>query len=255
MVVDAVRWRNIREFLDDLPEVHCTTKPEHEFCTVCMRINYIIASNCPLYHVKPKRKRRAVAPAVEEQTEPLKDHLSVDDVKLVLKGEDFPIIEFGGSRGVATRAEEEEVLDVAPLEVVPIETSKTITRAKKAEMRREVPPAGAAEGRTAPAPGPDRDPESIVQEIMEELEFPDERELEEGEEPPEDEPEDEEAEGEGPEEGPEDGDADATSGPDAEGAPETDADDGELEGEAKKGPPPVVVQKQAVRKLKPKSPD
>ena len=60
------------------------------------------------------------------------------------------------------------------------------------------------EGKAAQAPGPDRDPESIVQEIMEELEFPDERELEEGEEPPEEEAEDEEAAGEEPEEGPED---------------------------------------------------
>ncbi|MCK4299092.1 MAG: hypothetical protein KAX80_06150, partial [Planctomycetes bacterium] len=77
-----------------------------------------------------------------------------------------------------------------------------------------------------PSDAPDRDPESIVQEIMEELEFPEEGDLDEDEEP-------EAAEDESEE-------------------PDLDADEGEPDGEAKKGPPPVVVKKEAVRKRRPK---
>ena len=95
-----MRWRNVREFLDDLPKVHCSAKPPHEFCTVCMRINYIIAHDCPLFHQRPKRKLRPVMDR-EEEDEPLRDHLSADDVKQALKGDDFPIIEFAGPRGRA----------------------------------------------------------------------------------------------------------------------------------------------------------
>lgn len=238
MAVGTVRWRNIREFLDDLPREYCTSKPDHGFCTVCMRINYIVASNCPLFHIKPKRKRK-VLPAFEgEHPEPIKEHLSADDVKHVLKGDDMPIIEFGGPRGKA-QEEEEEVLDVVPLEVVPIETPKPISKAKKAEKRREVP-TGPKE-KTAPAltPGLDRDPERIVQEIMEELEFPDEVALAEGEGPREKVSDEKEPPEEPTEEDEEESDL--------------DTDEGELDGEAKKGPPPVVVEKEAVRKRKPKS--
>jgi len=218
MAVDRVRWRNVREFLDDLPTVHCTVKPDHDLCTVCLRINHLIAHDCPLFHQKPKRKPRK--PVVHESAhgEPIKDHVSADDVADILKGEDFPIIEFAGPRGMPKHEEDDEVLDVVPLEVVPIEKRKAKTKVRKASDE-EVQEA-------KPSDAPDRDPESIVQEIMEELEFPEEGDLDEDEEPEvrEDESED----------------------------PDLDADEGELDGEAKKGPPPVVVKKEAVRKRRPK---
>ncbi|NOQ53618.1 MAG: hypothetical protein GQ558_03320 [Thermoplasmata archaeon] len=214
MAVARVRWRNVREFLDDLPTVHCTVKPDHDFCTVCLRINHIVSHDCPLYHQKPKRKPRK--PPVHESApgEPIKDHVSADDVADALKGEDFPIIEFAGPRGMPKTEEDEEVLDVKPLEE------------KEAPPKvRKVPREEVNEAK--PSDAPDRDPESIVQEIMEELEFPDEGDLNEGE---------------GPEVGEDGGEE-----------PDLDADDGELDGEAKMGPPPVVVEKEAVRKRRPKS--
>jgi hypothetical protein len=217
MAVVRVRWRNVREFLDDLPTVHCTVKPDHDFCTVCMRINHLIAHDCPLFHQKPKRKPRKQPVHESTPGEPLKDHVSADDVAEVLKGEDFPIIEFAGPRGMPKAQEDEEVLDVKPLEVVPMEEKKAPSIVRKASNE-EVKEA-------KPSDAPDRDPESIVQEIMEELEFPDEGDLDEGEEP--EVGEDEEV--------------------------NLDADDGELDGEAKKGPPPVVVKKEAVKKRRPKS--
>ena len=174
MAVARVRWRNVREFLDDLPTVHCTVKPDHDFCTVCLRINHLIAHDCPLFHQKPKRKPRK--PPVHESApgEPIKDHVSADDVADVLKGEDFPIIEFAGPRSMP-KAEKEEVLDVKPLEVVPLEGKKAPPKVRKVP-RKEV-------NEAKPSGVPDRDPESIVQEIMEELEFPEEGDLDEGEEP------------------------------------------------------------------------
>ncbi len=221
MAVARVRWRNVREFLDDLPTVHCTVKPDHDFCTVCMRINHIIAHDCPLFHQKPKRKPRKPPVQKSDPGESIKDHVSADDVADVLKGEDFPIIEFAGPRGMPKAKEDEEVLDVKPLEVVPLEEKGAPPKVKKVP-RDEVKEA-------KPSDAPDRDPESIVQEIMEELEFPDEGDLDEGEEP-------EAGEDEGEE-------------------PDLDADDGELDGEAKMGPPPVIVQKEAVKKRRPKSKD
>jgi hypothetical protein len=217
MAVERVKWRNVREFLDDLPTVHCTVKPDHEFCTVCMRINHLIAHDCPLFHLKPKRK--PLKPPVHESTpgEPLKDHVSADDVAEVLKGEDFPIIEFAGPRGMPKAKKDEEVLDVKPLEVVPMDEKKSPSTVKKAPKEEEVKEA-------KPSDAPDRDPESIVQEIMEELEFPEEEDLDEGDE--------------------------AEVGEDEE--VDLDSDDGELDGEAKKGPPPVMVKKEAVKKRRPK---
>lgn len=219
MAVTRVKWRNVREFLDDLPTVHCTVKPDHEFCTVCLRINHLIAHDCPLFHQKPKRKPRKRPVHESAPGEPIKDHISADDVAEVLKGEDFPIIEFAGPRGMPKTEPDEEVLDVKPLEVVPMDDVKAPSTASKA------PKEDVKEAK--PSDAPDRDPESIVQEIMEELEFPEEEDLD----------EDEEIE----------------VGEDEE--IDLDADDGELDGEAIKGPPPVVVKKEAVKKRRPKSKD
>lgn len=169
-----VRWRNIREFLDDLPTEHCHFKPGHEFCTVCMRINYLIAHDCPLYHQKPKKKRKLPPPPPPEaRPEPIKDHISADDVKQAMKGEDFPIIEFAGPRGTGGHEKDEDIFEVEPLDVKPMAAPPpgAITRPPKKEGSK----AATAKPATAVA---DRDPETIVQEIMEELEFPDEEVLE-----------------------------------------------------------------------------
>jgi len=42
------RWRSVGDFLADLPRFHCSVKPPHGFCTVCLRINPGVASDCPL---------------------------------------------------------------------------------------------------------------------------------------------------------------------------------------------------------------
>jgi hypothetical protein len=190
---ERVRWRNVREFLDDLPRVHCTAKPPHEFCTVCMRINYRIAHDCPLFHQHPKRKAR---PLVEREVdhEPIKDHVSTDDVVQVLKGEDFPIIEFAGPRGGGHDSDEEEIIEVQPIEVSPLE-EKPPKVARSSTAPKVSKKAG---DKTTPITGKP-DPEQVVQEIMEELEFPTE-EPEEGIPEPKEEPGDED-EGAGEEEG------------------------------------------------------
>ncbi len=224
MASESPRWRNIREFLDDLPTEHCSSKPDHEFCTVCLRINYLIAQDCPLYHQKPKRKKKAPsAPPPEARPEPIKDHLSASDVKQALKGEDFPIIEFAGPRGTGGKPKDEDVFEVKPIDVKPIAAPppEAIKSPPKKEKRAEEDEARPAKPATAVA---DRDPESIVQEIMEELEFPDEI-------PPDDE---DEALEEGQEEG----------GEPEEGEPEEKGPDAEA------GPP--VVKKEAVMKRRPK---
>jgi hypothetical protein len=213
MASDTVRWRNVREFLDDLPKEHCHVKPEHEFCTVCMRINYLVAHDCPLYHLRPERKRTAVTPAPPEaRPEPIKHQLSADDVKHALQGEDFPIIEFAGPRGTGAHGKDEDIFEVKPIDVEPVASPPPKAAKgppKKAERKEDDEERAAAEARPATAVA-DRDPESIVQEIMEELEFPESEDLED-----EGEPSDEEA-----------GD------------------------EVAKGPP--VVKKEAVRKRRPK---
>jgi hypothetical protein len=196
----------VREFLDDLPRDHCTTKPPHEYCTVCMRINYLVANDCPLYHVKPPRKLRSRLDGKELEHEPLTDHLTKEDVAHALKGEDFPIIEFAGPRGTGRPEadEEEEVLEVKPIEVKPL--AKTPPRVKKVVKRpvREEPmvpkPEDASKEEAPRAETPTTslsktDVEELMQGIMQELEFPDEEELEEEAELP---PVDEEETGEVP---------------------------------------------------------
>ena len=169
-----VRWRNIREFLDGLPTEHCQFKPGHEFCTVCMRINYLIAHDCPLFHQKPRKKKKVLPPPPppEARPEPIKDHISTDDVLLAMKGEDFPIIEFAGPRGTGGHGKEEDIFEVKPLDVKPIGAPPTEANTRHPKIK---PKAATAKPATAVV---DRDPETIVQEIMEELEFPDEDVLE-----------------------------------------------------------------------------
>jgi hypothetical protein len=183
MASDNVRWRNIREFLDDLPTDHCHVKPGHEFCTVCMRINYMVAHDCPLFHQRPKKKRLPPPPPEEARSEPIKEHLSAADVKQAMKGEDFPIIEFAGPRGTGGHEGEEEIFEVKPMDVKPIAAPppKAVKKpAKEGTPETEEAKDEPAEAKPATAVK-DRDPESIVQEIMEELEFPDGEVLEEDE--------------------------------------------------------------------------
>jgi hypothetical protein len=229
MASENLRWRNIREFLDDLPTEHCQAKPDHEFCTVCLRINFLIAQDCPLYHQKPKRKRKAPPPPPEARPEPIKDHLSADDVVSAMKGEDFPIIEFAGPRGTGGHDKEEEIFEVKPLDVKPMAAPppEALKKASKKEGRKEPaePRTEAADAKPATAVA-DRDPESIVQEIMEELEFPEGEELEdEGEEPKDDVIEEE--------------------GPQEEGPETSDDEEGPTD-------EPPVVKKEAVKKRRPK---
>jgi hypothetical protein len=220
-----VRWRNIREFLDDLPKEHCLSKPGHEFCTVCMRINYLVAQDCPLLHQKPKKKRKLPPPPPPEaRPEPIKDHISTDDVRQAMKGEDFPIIEFAGPRGTGGHDKEEEIFEVKPLDVKPMAAPppEALTRPAKKEEKEETK-AATAKPATAVA---DRDPETIVQEIMEELEFPDEDVLEDEVESEKEPSKDDEKEG------------DDETTPDNKGEGQDD------------GPP--VVEKEAVKKRRPK---
>jgi hypothetical protein len=225
MATQGVRWRNVREFLDDLPKNHCHVKPPHEFCTVCMRINYIIAHDCPLFHQRPKRKLRPVREVErEEHHEPIKDHLTAADVKQALRGEEFPIIEFAGPRGAAPEAGE-EIFEVKPIEVEPIEEEPPKPK-KPSKPKTEK----TEEGREEKAsPGAKIDPDELMHRIMEEIDFPEEvdEEVE----------VDEEAE-EGPEEGPEEMEG-AEEGPEVEGEKEADEE-------------PPKVEKKAVTKRRPK---
>jgi hypothetical protein len=184
MASENPRWRNIREFLDDLPSEHCHVKPDHEMCTVCMRINYLVAQDCPLFHQRPKRKKRVPPPPPEARPEPIKDHLSADDVKQALKGEDFPIIEFAGPRGTGGHdKDEEEIFEVKPIDVKPMAAPppEALKKASKKEgMGDAEEETEAADAKPATAVA-DRDPESIVKEIMDELEFPESDDLDEEE--------------------------------------------------------------------------
>ncbi len=227
MASGSVRWRNIREFLDDLPNEHCHVKPDHEFCTVCMRINYLIAQDCPLFHLRPKKKKLVPPPSPPEaRPEPIKDHLSADDVKQAMKGEDFPIIEFAGPRGTGGHKEDEDIFEVKPIDVKPMaspppEAVKKPPKRTETEMASKDDVPADAKPATAVA---DRDPESIVQEIMEELEFPESEDLDEDE-----------------------GELDKGRSEEAkpEEAPAEEEDSEETEG-------PPVVKKEAVRKRRPK---
>jgi hypothetical protein len=155
-----------------------------------MRINYRVAQDCPLYHQRPKRKRLPKREHTEDDHEPIKDHVTADDVKHILKGEDFPIIEFAGPRGsgsAASSSGDEEVLEVEAIEVEPIKDVGPKTKGTpKDSSRTKTKAKPMSEGATSHKP----DPEELVQEIMEELDFPDGSEDdEETDEPPE--PEDE----------------------------------------------------------------
>lgn len=48
MIALEPRWRTPGDFLADLPRFHCSVKPAHSFCTVCLRINTAVAADCPL---------------------------------------------------------------------------------------------------------------------------------------------------------------------------------------------------------------
>lgn len=205
MPAGGVRWKGVREFLDDMPLEHCATKPPHEFCTICMRINYGVASDCPLFSrpytggatatVEVVPARPASSAAATSTREPVRDHVSRDDVRGALKGDDFPLIEFAGPRraaakgGAAARAtaaparmEGEEPLDVAPLEVVPMEAPpKGAPDAPGPEAggpaaSAELPEAGAAPARQDGQARAKVDPEELMHRIMEELEIPEDEE-------------------------------------------------------------------------------
>jgi len=138
----GARWKDVREFLDDMPLQHCTVKPPHEFCTICLRINYGVANDCPLFQQPYEGGQVATAPdarapaqpaAPRGPREPLIDHLSREDVGHALRDDDFPIIEFSLSRKsepkrrtaakaapTGARTEDEEPMEVSPLEVEPM---------------------------------------------------------------------------------------------------------------------------------------
>jgi len=208
MAAERARWRDVREFLDDLPVRHCQVKPPHEFCTICMRINYGVAYDCPLYgrpYIAPsKRPATGGARAPEE---PVRASVTSEVAREALRGEEFPVIEFAGPRrtkqAAAPKAKEG---DDAPLEVEALEVvAMGEAPAHKAEPSAPAAPPHAApapaaaeapSGATAPpaatatapgeAPGapakppsatPKVDPEELMHRIMEELEIPDEDEV------------------------------------------------------------------------------
>jgi len=200
-----VRWKGVREFLDDMPLEHCATKPPHEFCTICMRINYGVANDCPLFSQPYTGDIAATAAparpaAATTAREPVRDHLSRDDVSQALKGEDFPLIEFAGPRRAAakrgatakaapgpTRTEGEEPLDVAPLEVVPMEAPPPSAPSAPgpgtegptvpdAASEAAAADAGDAAARQDGQARPKVDPEELMHRIMEELEIPEDEE-------------------------------------------------------------------------------
>lgn len=215
MAAERAKWRDVREFLDDLPVRHCQVKPPHEYCTICMRINYGVAYDCPLYerpYIAPSRRPTTGGRAAEES---VRASVTTEVARKALRGEEFPVIEFAGPRrpkqAAAPRAKEED----APLEVEALE----VVAMEEAPAPRAVPPARAAPAPAAPAvpagtsshttpaadgaasapppaappaeaPGgpakppaaaPKVDPEELMHRIMEELEIPDEEEAPEAE--------------------------------------------------------------------------
>jgi translation initiation factor IF-2 len=238
MAAERARWRDVREFLDDLPVRHCQAKPPHELCTICMRINYGIAYDCPLYgrpyNAPAKRPATVGARASEEH---VRTNVTSDVAREALRGEEFPVIEFAGPRrpkqSAAPKAKEgdDAPLEVEALEVVamdeapaakaeapaPAATAPAAPEAASAAMA--PPPADApGEGPGAPTKPPAAsgkvDPEELMHRIMEELEIPDEEEA----------PEAEDEEGPG---GKAEGDAPPANagqeGPSSEGPDEPDA--------------------------------
>jgi len=259
----GVRWKGVREFLDDMPLEHCATKPPHEFCTICMRINYGVASDCPLFsrpytggatatvEAAPARPAAAAtAAAAKAPREPMRDHVSRDDVRDALKGDDFPLIEFAGPRRAAAkggaaakstaaparRMEGEEPLDVAPLEVVPMEAPPKGAPDVPGPgvggpaASAEPPEAGAAPAGQDGQARAKVDPEELMHRIMEELEIP----------------EDEEEAGET---------GDASEGGAAGGPAEGRRDEGARGAGEAEGPKPRVVEKRIVLRKRKKGED
>lgn len=210
LAAEGARWSSVREFLDDLPVRHCAVKPPHEYCTICMRINYGIAHDCPLYAMRyeePPPPPRPPAPKAPPKPpihphDAMTERVTVDVVEHVLAGEDFPVIEFAGPRKAkkgaapAKAPPKEEPIEVVPIEVEPMKAPP----AEGAED--EGPGEAAAKGRAsvpedaeadlealgaeeAPdeAARPKVDPEELMHRIMEELEIPEEDEDEPAEAP------------------------------------------------------------------------
>jgi hypothetical protein len=216
MAAERARWRDVREFLDDLPVRHCQVKPPHEYCTICMRINYGIAYDCPLYerpYIAPSRRPTTGGRAAAE---PVRASVTTEIAREALRGEEFPVIEFAGPRrpkqAAAPRAKEEdaplevEVMEVVPMEGAPAPRAVPPARAAPAPAAHAVPagtsshttpaatdgaasappsaaPPAEAPGGPAkpPAAAPKVDPEELMHRIMEELEIPDEEEAPEAE--------------------------------------------------------------------------
>ncbi len=209
MPAGGARWKDVREFLDDMPLSHCAVKPPHEYCTICMRIDYGVANDCPLFSQPYAGGMAAAAtparPAAAASHEPVLDHLSRDDVSHALRGDDFPLIEFAGPRRAAVKAKagakaappsarrgDEEPLDVAPLEVVPLGTESPVPATRPvaepgtvsmAPVPEAAPSDVGAASDTEVAPAaeegqarPKVDPEELMHRIMEELEIPEDEE-------------------------------------------------------------------------------
>src|SRR3989304_2639225 len=58
------RWKRFDDFLEDLPRYHCAVKPDHSFCTVCLRINSSVAMDCPWKDPPSPPRKRVKAKAV-----------------------------------------------------------------------------------------------------------------------------------------------------------------------------------------------
>jgi hypothetical protein len=203
LAVEGARWGSVRDFLDDLPVRHCAVKPPHEYCTICMRINYGIASDCPLYtkrYEEPPPAPRPPAPKAPPKPpmhphDAMTDRVTVDVVEHVLSGEDFPVIEFAGPRkakkgpGAAKPWPKEVPLEVVPIEVEPIKKPPAKGKvvegpdADEAEDEADEVPE-AMDAAPEEAPRPKVDPEELMHRIMEELEIPEEDEEEPLETPP-----------------------------------------------------------------------
>jgi hypothetical protein len=217
LAAEGVRWSTVRDFLDDLPVRHCTVKPPHEYCTICMRINYGVAHDCPLYAKRYEEPTPAAprAPASKVPPKPpmhphdaVTDRVTVDVVEHVLAGEDFPVIEFAGPRRAKkgptapTKARpKEEPLEVVPIDVEPMKEPPVARDMDEGPSEEEGEGEAAAQGATVPEDGeadpealapeeataevarPKVDPEELMHRIMEELDIPEEDEDEPAEAP------------------------------------------------------------------------
>jgi hypothetical protein len=102
------RWGSVSEFLSDLPRFHCLVKPPHNFCTVCLRINSTVASDCPLRHEQfdqpraraaaPPRAQGDFLPQAPPEVEAAEHDAMVDEhVPAAAVMPDAPVIEFARS--------------------------------------------------------------------------------------------------------------------------------------------------------------